>query len=246
MRPASRSTIPGMGTVLGYVGLVTVVLAVIGLIRGHLAWARIPSRKAAGMVLAVGVIVTMVGSVLTPRSPAPVQSIATLPASSPSQSASSAPATTTTPAPAAPPEAAFVGQSKAITADGAGALVTLNGIRYTPLPNNGPLELAVVDISLQGTSAAPYHYSETDLAFSYADDRNPYTHVGNTHIYGPSPLEDYTPYMPPSPLRVGQVGMSQQVRGLVILRLTSHSHFILSLNSPSSSKSVAAWALTSS
>ena len=40
------------------------------LIRGHLRWARIPSRKTAGVTLIVGVLLVGIGGALTP--PAPV------------------------------------------------------------------------------------------------------------------------------------------------------------------------------
>ncbi len=56
-----------MGYLLILLGLVVLGVALAALIRGHLGWARIPSRKTAVLTLNVGVVVVGIGGALTPQ-----------------------------------------------------------------------------------------------------------------------------------------------------------------------------------
>lgn len=58
-----------MGYLLILLGLVVLGVALAALIRGHLWWARIRSRKTAGVTLIVGVLVVGIGGALTPQPP---------------------------------------------------------------------------------------------------------------------------------------------------------------------------------
>jgi beta-lactam-binding protein with PASTA domain len=56
-----------VGGTLAIVGLVAMTIAVIGLIKGQLAWARISSRKAAGGVLAASLAIMTAGGAVLPK-----------------------------------------------------------------------------------------------------------------------------------------------------------------------------------
>ncbi len=86
-----------MGYLLILLGLVVLGVALAALIRGHLWWARIPSRKTAGVTLIVGVLVVGIGGALTPQPPS---GTAAKSATSTGRSAPSATSTMVTTAPA--------------------------------------------------------------------------------------------------------------------------------------------------
>lgn len=102
-----------MGGFLIVVGLVGMVLALIGLVRGHLRWARIGSRRAATVVLLGALVVVVLGGQFSPAAPrdtASDRSAAQLaadggvpPPAAPISSLASASPTTATPATAPPP-----------------------------------------------------------------------------------------------------------------------------------------------
>ena len=58
-----------MGYLLILLGLVVLGVALAALIRGHLWWARIPSRKTTMVTLIVGVLLVGTGGALTPQPP---------------------------------------------------------------------------------------------------------------------------------------------------------------------------------
>jgi len=78
-------------------GLVVLGVALAALIRGHLGWAPIPSRKTAGVTLIVGVLLVGIGGALTPQPPS---GTAAKSATSTGRSAPSATSTIVTTAPA--------------------------------------------------------------------------------------------------------------------------------------------------
>src|ERR1700712_2636385 len=84
--------------------------------------------------------------------------------SSPSQPAPITPSPTATPA-----AAAFTGRVKHVTSDAASADVTLNGVRYVHISGQSA-EVTVVDVTLAGTSAKPFAYTDAAFVFAYADD----------------------------------------------------------------------------
>ena len=143
-----------------------------------------------------------------------------------------------------PAIAAAVGQQKTVTDDSdRSATVTLNKVRYASDPSGQ--QLVVVDMSISGVSSTPFNYSEQNLAFAFADTGSPYTHHDDDHLYGPDPTADYTPYLPPNPLRVGTVTKAHTVRGLVILRMgSSRAQYVLYLADGNSGRALAAWSLS--
>jgi len=117
---------------------------------------------------------------------------------------------------------------------------------YRTTPGGDTSTLAVVDLTLTGLSSKPFEYVETDLYFAYSDGERSYTHNQDSNIYGPSPVEDYTPFAPLQPLRVGSVKTGVTRRGLVILRMSSDSTpYLLVLAQHSSAEPLVRWALVS-
>jgi len=153
---------------------------------------------------------------------------------------------TTTTAAAAPALGASVGRPKAVADGTATADVILNGIRYAPNPNGDTsTELAVLDFTFTGTSTSPFAINEDHIDFVYSDQGSPYTHNDDGNIYGVDPTEDYTPFIPPQPLRVGQVTSGQTRQGLVILGVGTHTPYLVQLNNNTNANVIAEWALTS-
>lgn len=99
----------GLGGFFGLAGIYVLVVAIIGLIRGHVDWARLGTRAWSGGAALGAVFLLILGGMLTPK---PAQTVsapavtATPSTSTPSTTApaptatSSAPATTSAPAPA--------------------------------------------------------------------------------------------------------------------------------------------------
>ncbi|MBA3529839.1 MAG: transglycosylase family protein [Propionibacteriaceae bacterium] len=85
-----------MGYVLILLGLGVLGVACAALIRGHIGWARIPSRKTAMVAMVVGVVVLVIVGALTPQPPAGTT------ANSAPSTARSAPSSTSTIATTAP------------------------------------------------------------------------------------------------------------------------------------------------
>jgi hypothetical protein len=54
--------------------------------------------------------------------------------------------------------------------DGSAADVTLNGVRFAPIPSRYPSiidpELAVLDITVTGMPSTPFHYNEGQVVFN--------------------------------------------------------------------------------
>ncbi len=118
-----------MAVALALAGLVTMIVAVIGLARGRVNWARLRKRQHAALALAAGLILFVIGAALAPaqkQSPAANSTLTTKSPSStpapsrpeqiaapsaplvetPSSSAAAQPVQTTPPAPTPPPPAA--------------------------------------------------------------------------------------------------------------------------------------------
>jgi len=55
-----------MGVALALAGLVTMIVAVIGLARGRVNWARLRKRQHAALALAAGLILFVIGAALAP------------------------------------------------------------------------------------------------------------------------------------------------------------------------------------
>jgi hypothetical protein len=92
-----------MGALLGLLGLAALGVSLVGLVRGHVGWARLPSRKAAAAAAAGSLVVLVVAGALTP-SPSPSTTSSSSLARSPSAtatptSASPSPTPTSTPTP---------------------------------------------------------------------------------------------------------------------------------------------------
>lgn len=113
-----------MGYLLILVGLVVLGVALAALIRGHLWWARIPSRKTAGVTLIVGVLTVGIGGALTPQPPSGTA------ANTATSTGRSAPSATSTRVTTAPATTANPG-SKAPAAGGANTVAAAPGLSDT-------------------------------------------------------------------------------------------------------------------
>ena len=111
-----------MGYLLILLGLVVLGVALAALIRGHLGWAPIPSRKTAGVTLIVGVLLVGTGGALTPQPPS---GTAAKSATSTGRSAPSATSTIATAATTANPS------SKTPAAGGANTVAAAPGLPDT-------------------------------------------------------------------------------------------------------------------
>lgn len=138
---------------------------------------------------------------------------------------------------------AVLGVDKTVTdASGASATVRLNAVKYAPI--DGLTELAIVDLTYTGATAKPFSFTEDDVDFEYGTKTELFHHeFGDTHLYGPLPIEDYTSYG--APLRIGAVTAGQTKRGLVILRMSPDSDYILDVSDDSTADPLAQWALHS-
>jgi len=132
---------------------------------------------------------------------------------------------------------------------GATANVTLNGVRYAPVPGASQTgQLVVLDFTVTGTSASPFQYSQDDVQLAYlnssAESDPAYAHNSDQTAFGSSPLEDYTPFLPPDPLRSGSVSAGKQKRGLVIMRAGSTGPYIAFLGSNGPADRTGQWVLS--
>jgi hypothetical protein len=85
----------GVGIFLILLGLAVIVVAVVALVRGHLDWARIGSRKISGGVLIGGFVLLIIGSILSePGTPTATPTAAS--GSLTTSTSSAVPTTTTT------------------------------------------------------------------------------------------------------------------------------------------------------
>ncbi len=277
-----------IGGLIVFVALAAFVIAVIALIRGHIAPLRIRSRRgAAGLLVTAVVAFVLSGLILPPSSSRPASPAAaassttqaattsvstatspnhapstTSPALAPIPTASGVITTTSSVAPRPPtstpvPTPAVLGPGArdpqgvpVPLSDGAGATatVTLNGVRYAPVPGTGQAgQLVVLDFTIIGTSIAPFHYSQNDVHLSYlnssAEGDPAYAHSPDRTAFGSSPSEDYTPFLPPDPLRVGVVSAGQQKHGLVIIRAGSSGPYIAFLGTNGPADRIGQWAL---
>lgn len=132
---------------------------------------------------------------------------------------------------------------------GATANVTLNGVRYAPVPGASQTgQLVVLDFTVTGTSASPFQYSQDDVQLAYlnssAESDPAYAHHSDQTAFGSSLLEDYTPFLPPDPLRSGSVSAGKQKRGLVIMRAGSTGPYIAFLGSNGPADRTGQWVLS--
>jgi len=162
------------------------------------------------------------------------------------------------PPPQPPPAPAVLGPGKrdpigapVPLRDGTGATanVTLNGVRYAPVPGASQTgQLVVLDFTVTGTSASPFQYSQNDVQLAYlnssAESDPAYAHHSDQTAFGSSLLEDYTPFLPPDPLRSGSVSAGKQKRGLVIMRAGSTGPYIAFLGSNGPADRTGQWVLS--
>jgi len=132
---------------------------------------------------------------------------------------------------------------------GATANVTLNGVRYAPVPGMGQTgQLVVLDFTVAGTSASPFQYSQDNVQMAYlnssAESDPAYAHTSDRTAFGSKPSEDYTSFLPPDPLRIGSVTAGQQRRGLVIIRAGSVGPYIAFLGTNGPADRTAQWVLS--
>ncbi len=121
-----------MGYLLILLGLLVLGVALAALIRGHLWWAPIPSRKTAGVTLIVGVLLVGIGGALTPQPPSGTAAESATSTGRSAPSATSTIVTTTpTPAPAPAPAKTANPSSKTPGAGGANTVADAPGLSDT-------------------------------------------------------------------------------------------------------------------
>jgi hypothetical protein len=148
-----------------------------------------------------------------------------------------------------PPYAGKVGiPVRAVAPNKATANLTLNNVR--PKSNNcigAAFGCLIFDLSFTSTSLSPFQYSETFISWYYVDGSNPFSDDSRRNVVDGDPEADYTSFIPPAPLRDGQVANRSTKRGLVISDFNGghHSAFILTIADPSTSTIEAEWLLIS-
>ena len=164
------------------------------------------------------------------------------------EAASPAPTTRIGPTKTAPAYVGTVGVPvHAVASDGATADITLNAVRLQTADRAGGLGYIVFDLTFAGTSAAPFRYSESFVTWDGGGGSDPFNHPDSSTKYGGDPSANYTAFMPPAPLRIGQVVAGSTRRGLVIADFNGgHQRpFILTVSDPSTVSSEAQWMLVS-
>jgi hypothetical protein len=107
-------------------------------------------------------------------------------------------------------------------------------------------QLIVLNVTIEGTSETAYHYNATDFVWAYLDNNETdpaYAHTFNRRAQGASTSEDFRPFMPPGPLRLGSVSRGQQVHGLVIFRTGSRGPYVAFVGSLTPADRMAQWQL---
>jgi len=272
---AFRAVVGGLIVILA---LAVFGVGVIALIRGHIAPLRIRSRGRAAALMVVAVIAIVLSGLVLPTPPRPAPTVSaisttTMTTAGPTTTTTVPPApppptttTTTIPSsvgPPAPTSKPPSGPAVLTSGDrdplgipvplrdgtGATANVTLNGVRYAPVPGASQTgQLVVLDFTVTGTSASPFQYSQDDVQLAYlnssAESDPAYAHNSDQTAFGSSPLEDYTPFLPPDPLRSGSVSAGKQKRGLVIMRAGSTGPYIAFLGSNGPADRTGQWVLS--
>lgn len=158
------------------------------------------------------------------------------------------PAASVPSAPAPPPYAGKIGIPVHATApNGATADITLNDVRMKPENCVGSFGCIVLDLTFTGTSAVAFPYSESFVTWDYGGGPDPFNHPNNSNETGADPTANYVPFMPPAPLRVGEVVNGLTKRGLVIADFNGGHHvpFVLTVSDPSTVAKETQWLLIS-
>jgi hypothetical protein len=140
-----------MPVLLSMVGLIAVVLALVAVVRGHLDWARIKTRKAAAVALAVSFAVMTTGASWGAATTTTTQN----PTSPPLATSSSVPTPTTTTTP--PPAPPTTTTHRPVTTVAPPPVTQRTTVAYVPPP--GP----ALTCSASMSDATPADYSTTDV-----------------------------------------------------------------------------------
>lgn len=252
------SAVALLGGLLVFVALAVFAVGLVAFVRGRLGWARIRSRTSAARAIVVACALFVAGGLFLPSTPTqntastlnPSATI-TAPTTAATTTTTTAPTTTTT-APTtvtpAAPGLAFTPLGVAVPVRDAGgnsATVTLNGVRFAPIPSYGAdAQLVVLDLTFVGTGGA-FKYSQNDIHAAYLNSVNEtdpaYAHQIDKLAMGSRPMEDYRPFLPPDPLRIGTVTAGQVKNGLVIIRAGSRGPYIVFLGSLVPAEHQAQW-----
>jgi hypothetical protein len=136
----------------------------------------------------------------------------------------------------------------AVSSNKATANITLNAVHLKANDCIGSaFGCLIFDLTFTSTSSIPFQYSESFVTWSYAEGPDPYSEDNRRNDLGGDPAADYTSFMPPAPLRDGQVANKSTKRGLVISDFNGghHSAFILTVTDPAASTAEAQWLLFS-
>jgi len=257
------SAVALLGGLLVFVALAAFAVALVAFVRGQLGWARIRSRTSAARAIVVALALFVAGGLFLPSTPMqdtastlnPSATI-TAPTTAATTTTTTAPTTmtttTTTTAPTtvtpAAPGLAFTPLGVAVPVRDAGgnsATVTINVVRFAPIPSCGAdAQLVVLDLTFVGTWGA-FKYSQNDIHAAYLNSVNEtdpaYAHQVDKLAMGSRAMEDYRPFLPPDPLRIGTVTAGQVKNGLVIIRAGSRGPYIVFLGSLVPAEHQAQW-----
>lgn len=98
---------------------------------------------------------------------------------------------------------------------GATADVTLNSAAWFPAGCAGGWECNVIELTITGTSAAPFKYQDIYVVSGYGGGDQPFTHPTDDHWLGADYHVDYTKINKMPPLRTGSVTNGQSAHGFI-------------------------------
>ena len=98
---------------------------------------------------------------------------------------------------------------------GATADVTVNSAAWFPAGCAGGWECNVIELTITGTSAAPFKYNESYVVSGYGGGDQPFTHSNDDHWLGGDYRVDYTKINKIPPLRTGSVANGQSAHGFI-------------------------------
>lgn len=98
---------------------------------------------------------------------------------------------------------------------GATADVTLNSAAWFPAGCAGGWECNVIELTITGTSAAPFKYQDIYVVSGYGGGDQPFTHPTDDHWLGADYQVNYAKINKMPPLRTGSVTNGQSAHGFI-------------------------------
>jgi len=115
---------------------------------------------------------------------------------------------------------------------GASADIALGSASWFPPGCAGGFACNVVELTITGTSATPFRYSETYVTAGYGGGAHPWTHPDQTQRLGASTAVDYERINKLPPLRTGSVIAGQTAHGFVGFDMQGRGDLYLEFGDP--------------